>query len=215
MSMTGRLWSPLITALCLLAFASGCSDSTSRGTPTIDTPQSSPDAVASVGQNAVGTDPAMAQTPPPPTTSFEPHTDRDGRYTVRVPSGWMLQESTNSLSATLAPTSSAVPASAQAGIYCLPNSSVDQLISVDQNVTRQAGLGDLTLDDERATEVAGTPAREIHWTGDFRGLQLDHVFVYFEGHGCAWRIQLTTYPGLSIDAMRPVLDEMLRSFTFT
>jgi hypothetical protein len=140
--------------------------------------------------------------------------DHDGRYTIKVPVGWTAQEGQNAYSATLGSTTTGVPASAQVGVYCLPNSTVDQLIASDLNILQQAGVGGFGLTDERPAQVASLPAREVRWSGDFRGLHLDHVSVYFEGHGCAWRILLTIYPGASIDALRPVLDTMLETFSF-
>ncbi|MHB8377636.1 MAG: hypothetical protein ACYDEB_11870 [Dehalococcoidia bacterium] len=151
---------------------------------------------------------ALAQGPNVP---FFQHKSSDGRYTVSLPVGWDLQDTSGGLSVILA----GAPASAVIGIVCAPNATVDQLIALDQSIQQQIGEGTFTLDKEFATTVAGFPAREVPWQGQFDGIVHLHWYVYFEARGCAWRFALSTFPNVNVTDMQAIFRRMLDSFKLT
>ena len=141
------------------------------------------------------------------------YTDPAGRFTMKVPRGWLYQESPSGFTATLP----GDPVAAQVGVYCSPDKkTVADLEAFDQNVMQSAKVGTIPFDAAVPVKVGGSiDAVSIPWMGTVSNMSIDRIFVYFVGTTCAWRIQLTTWPQLDITEMKPILDAMLSSFAFT
>ena len=144
--------------------------------------------------------------------SYDPYTDPAGRFTVDLPRGWRLLPGKYGVSATLLSSDPQYPASAIVGVGCLEGVTVDYLVQQDRNVQQSIGEGDFSLTNATPTTVDGVPAQEVRWQGAYLGTAHDHDFIYFQEKGCAWRILLTTYPNVTFDSLRPVLDHLVASF---
>ena len=144
-------------------------------------------------------------------TTFTAFSDPSGRYSVDLPDGWTIQKGQDGVSATLAGS----PATAQLGVYCAKDATVDQLMHTDQSTQLQVQEGNMPLDNPKSITVAGTDAKEIIWQGEYQGIAHGHWFVYFEGNGCAWRLLLTTFPDANVDDMLAIFQHLLDSFKFS
>ncbi len=214
-------------ALALAALAAACGGSGGTATPPAGATAAGGQSFTVVPSNST---PAADFTPPTlptlspadktaitrgPNASYVPYTDKDGRYTVDVPEGWALQARPNAVDLTLAGDGVTVPTSAYVNIYCEPNFTAQQLIQQDQQISQNASSSPMKLDKQYSTTVAGVPATAVPWSASFGALNLDHLYLYFEGGGCGWRLGLTTFPGTSIDDMEQVLTHMAQTFKLT
>jgi hypothetical protein len=131
--------------------------------------------------------------------------DPDGRYVVRLPQDWTLTHATNATSVTLPGT----PFAAVIGIFCAPTETIEQLKGDDKTIAQNASLGILNFTQPEPLTVDGSPANAYRWSGTLG----DHLYVYVEDGGCAWRFLLTTFQSYyTLDSMRPVFDAVLQSF---
>ena len=103
---------------------------------------------------------------------------------------------------------------ATVGVFCLPGADIPGIESFDERALSAVGGGKLPLDSAAQVKVGALDAVQIPWTGGIAGISLERVFVYFTGNGCAWRIQMTVWPGTTIEEMKPVLETMKASFAF-
>ncbi len=139
-----------------------------------------------------------------------PYTDPNNRFTAKLPQGWRLQELQNAVQAT----QPAADVSATLAVSCGPGISVAELVQQDKNIGQNIGTGWPDMTKAKPTQVAGVPAQVVDWASNLAGTAIEHVTVYFEGKGCAWKIQLNTFPGTDIEQLRPVFDGTVGSFTF-
>jgi hypothetical protein len=138
-----------------------------------------------------------------------PFADPNGRFTMNVPQGWTVANMTDAV--TWSQPSSTI--SATLSVQCAPGISVTELISRDRNIGANVGTGAPEMANAQPTQVAGNPAQVVEWSSALSNTGIDHVTVYFEAKGCAWRIQLNAFTGTDIRLMRPVLDGAVKSFT--
>ena len=193
-------------ALALLA-AAGCSGS--GGTSKTATPP--PDLAQGPTSTALPADQATAVAALGADEMVD-YTDKDGRYTVKLPRGWPVEANTNVMIASLA----GDPVRASLGIFCLPDADIEGIEGFDQQGLTNSGAGPIPLNQAVKTTAAGVDAVQVQWTQSLGGAQTDRVFVYFVGGGCAWRIQMTVWPGndTSLAVLKPILDTVKASFTF-
>ena len=140
--------------------------------------------------------------------TFSEYKDPNGRYVVGLPDGWSISKSTTGVSAALA----GAPATAQIGVFYIAGSTVARLMRADKSLQLQIGEGDMPLDATGEVQVAGITAKEIAWQGFNDGAVHQHWFIYFESHGAAWRLVLTTFPNANVDDMQAIFQRMLDSF---
>ncbi len=191
----------------------GCGGSSGGSSSTATLPAPSPGTTADSGSPVAAASPTPLGAPAATAVArgaqpdFFDYHDPDGRFTVQLPQGWVLAHIPTATSSTLPGN----PFAAVVGILCSPGESKAQLISDDQTYNQRLGLGTADFSNPRPTTVAGAAADAFEWSGTLG----DHIYVYFEGNGCAWRLLLTTHPNYyTLDAMRPVFDHVLQSFRF-
>ena len=193
--------------LVLSAAACGGSGGNAKSTATT-LPTSTPGAAALTPTSAAATQTAIAVGAQ---VELIDYTDPAGRYAMKIPKGWTLQASANNDNVDVYLPGK--PIAADLGLACQPNETARGLLGSDIKVNTQQGLGTIDVSQARSTQVAGVEALEVTWSGKVG----DHVYVYFEGRGCAWRLTLNTYPtggDYTIDQLRPVLDGAIHSFRF-
>ena len=142
---------------------------------------------------------------------FSDYTDPNGKYVVGLPDGWTLSKSRTGIGATLA----GAPATAQIGVYFIAGATVNELIQNDRALQAEVGEGDMPTTSDKHVTVAGVSAEEIIWQGFNNGLVHQHWFIYFESHGAAWRLVLTTFPSANVNDMMAIFQHMIDSFRFT
>ncbi len=137
--------------------------------------------------------------------NVDDYKDPGGRYTVRVPAGWAREEHRDLTIFTM-------PGKALTtlGIFCQEGATINDLISSDASVAQNVGRR--TVIQNIQTQVAGVPARAIDSTTALSTTVLSNSTYYFEGRGCAWRVQLTTALGQDF---RSLLAKVVQSFLFT
>ena len=171
--------------------------------------------------------PFVSPTPEPPTADaltavaapdaveLTPYADPGGRYTVEVPKAWSLeQKNPNAVQITL-PGGPATPVQALLFLDCEAGLTADAYIQQDIALGNKLHTGVFDATAFESGTVAGQPAKIFTWGGGAAGLPLQHIEVYFEGKGCAWRVHLSVFPGLQAMDLRPLLNRILDSFKFT
>jgi hypothetical protein len=168
------------------------------------------DAVPSVAATPI---PAAGQTAVAAGASdpLVPYTDPNGRFTAKLPQGWDLQQQGNGVLAVLP----GDPVAATIGITCAPGMTGGQLIQQDQNIADALHTGSFDETQPEGTQVAGISAERFEWVAHLGKTTQEHVSVYFDGHGCGWRLLLTTYTGTEIGTLRPLFDAVAASLTFS
>ncbi|MBF6601102.1 MAG: hypothetical protein IVW36_11390 [Dehalococcoidia bacterium] len=193
-------------ALVALIAATGCS-SGKKAAPTATRP---PEVVATL---------TAAANAPTPTVGPEgktavaagaqgelvPYKDPAGRYTVKLPRGWRQEQSPNLIimQLPLAPLTTL-------GIFCQPGATLKQLMQNDQATASQ--VGNRTVIATSDGTVAGVPGTFVTSSTTLSTLALRNNTAYFEGRGCAWRIQLTTAQAQDLS---PLLDRVVQTFQFS
>ena len=142
-----------------------------------------------------------------------PYADPGKRFTAKVPQGWTVEQGPNGITASIPGKTSVLAATLS--IFCAPGITEAELVKQDQTAGERLGSGAPDLANAKAGKVGGAPAQIVAWSGKLGSLLIEHVTVYFAGKGCAWRIQLNTFPGSTITQFRPVLDGVLASFAFS
>lgn len=199
-----RLFVPL--ALVAVVAAAGCSGG-KKATPTATRP---PEVVATLTAAANAPTPTVG--PDEKTAvaagaqvALVPYKDPDGRYTVQLPRGWRQEQSPNLIimQLPLAPLTTL-------GIFCQPGATLTQLMQNDQAGASQ--VGNRTVIAVTDGNVAGAAAKFVTSSTTLSTLALRNNTAYFEGRGCAWRIQLTTAQARDL---RPLLDRVVQTFQFS
>lgn len=176
---------------CSLLLAAACRSSSGSKQPGAVSPGASSSVVA-VPPTATPTlspEQAAAATAGP-NADLVDYRDPDGRYTVKQPRGWVRQESPNWVL-------SSQPSDQYLttfGIFCDPGGTAANLIAQDASVANNVGRRRVV--NEGPASVAGGPAQLVVSVTSLSTLPLNNVTYYFEGHGCAWRVQLTTTSGV-------------------
>ncbi len=142
-----------------------------------------------------------------------PYTDPGKRFTAKLPAGWTVEPIANGVTSSVL--SKTGKLAATLSILCQPGITVDALVKQDQTAGQRLSSGAPDLANAKPGQVAGAPAQIVAWSGKLGSLPIEHTTVYFAGKGCAWRIQLNTFPGAAITQFRPVLDGVLASFAFS
>lgn len=197
-----------IALTAIACVAAGCSNSKAspQATRTAATaPASTPRPVTQVPEPTLSPDEIAASTVGP-AVGLVPYTDPAGRYTVQLPKGWQTVRQANAVTASL-------PSAAltNIGIFCQPNTAKDELEAQDGRVTSSVASSHTVL-GKSTTTVGGAPADLVTSITNLSTLSLHNLTAYFEGSGCAWRVQLTTASG---DDYTGLATRVLQTFQFT
>ncbi|MDE3096929.1 MAG: hypothetical protein KGK07_13155 [Chloroflexota bacterium] len=142
-----------------------------------------------------------------------PYSDPSKRFTAKLPQGWTVEPIADGVTASVL--SPGGKLAATLSILCRPGITEAELVQEDQRAGSRLGSGAPDLANAKPGKVAGVPAQTVAWSGKLGSLLIEHLTVYFAGKGCAWRIQLNTFPGSTITQFRPVLDGVIASFAFS
>ena len=209
-----------VAAVTLLV-AAGCrSSSGGKATPPAAASEVAPTAtVAADATAAVPPTPGPSPTPlsadamtavaAGPQVGLVDYTDPDGRYVVGLPRGWRQDVGPNFVI-------TALPASSitSVGVFCAPGISADELYREDNNTGSSLGVRTEQVNNFGAgVTVVGTNGRYVESTTALGQLVLRSATYYFEGKGCAWRVQATT--SISGTDYKPLLETVIHSFRFT
>jgi hypothetical protein len=129
--------------------------------------------------------------------------DPAGRYSVQVPGTWERQESPDTLFLRS-------PDLTTLTIFCTPGGAVATVVTQDQFINTSTQGSPPTVDV--VNQVAGVPGRRLVWINRVLNRDSVHTAEYFEGKGCAWRVQLVTPAGVDGATL---FERILASFTFT
>jgi hypothetical protein len=142
-----------------------------------------------------------------PKTVFAPYSDPGGHFVAEVPQGWNSRGTQGGGVIFLLPDGGVTME-----IDCVPGLTAGQLQIQDQSVQQQVTLGVVSRDPASTVHVNGQAYEIVPWSSTIGSLRLEHEFVYLDGKGCAWRLQLNGAPGHPLATWQPILNRLLQSF---
>lgn len=209
----------LCAAVLVSAVLIGCGGGGGDGTPT-NTPNAEQTSFAATARppavQTADVETATAPTPTPgaeaataiaagPSVELVPFSDPVGRYTVAVPRGWKQEDMGDYMA-----WSSPGPLT-NLGIFCGQGMTAAELRAQDERVIQNIAEREPAGPAEPLT-VAGREGVRVKSRTILVTTVFNNTSVYFEGSGCAWRIQLTT---VLTDDYAALIERVLASFALT
>ena len=141
-----------------------------------------------------------------PGIDYVPYADPAGAFTAEVPRGWGVLQSTGSVTFQL-PDNGVTMA-----VVCESGVNTQQLLDEDKRAFANINLGTTTYGAETEATVAGVTAHVVPWDTVLGEARTDHIWVYFDGNGCAWRFALNTVATRLASTWMPVLTHLMDTF---